>query len=502
MKVGHFLQHHGIVRNPFAEEDAQTDKVFKDHCLEGTFHPAWDKVYGEPAEPSTSIVFGEKGAGKTAMRLQMAEHLRRHNAQHPATQVYVIAYDDFNPFLDRFRARLGRPRWRADKVLAQWRLWDHMDAILALGVTHLVDLCLDPASAASTLHHLDAGHLQRLGRHQARDLLLLAAYYDESTAQTFRGRFQRLRRKLRYHCLRTYWPFAAGVVLTLLLSALWAWLAVQYGRPFRTLGGFGVLLAGLVASWLPWGWRFGQRTWQAYGVRRSVRTSNRDLNSLRFALSHFAPAELAGQPCPNKESTDDRYELLMKLQGLLQTLGFPGILVLVDRVDEPHLINGSAELMKRLIWPMLDNKFLKHPGLGLKMMLPIELTRYIQGEEREFFQRSRLDKQNVIASFEWTGEALYDLTNARLAACSAPGRQASVSDLFESAVTEQRLIEAFRSLRVPRRLFKFLYHLMVEHCNAHTDREPIWQIDARLFETSLAGFLRYQEAYDRGLGTI
>ena len=64
-----------------------------------------------------------------------------------------------------------------------------------------------------------------------------------------------------------------------------------------------------------------------------------------------------------------------KFQGVLRSLRFDGIVVLVDRVDEPYLINGSTELMRALVWPMLDNKFLKHPGLGLKLLLPIELER-------------------------------------------------------------------------------------------------------------------------------
>ncbi len=33
MNIQSFLEHHGILRNPFAEEDAQTDPVFKDHCI-------------------------------------------------------------------------------------------------------------------------------------------------------------------------------------------------------------------------------------------------------------------------------------------------------------------------------------------------------------------------------------------------------------------------------------------------------------------------------------
>ncbi len=142
---------------------------------------------------------------------------------------------------------------------------------------------------------------------------------------------------------------------------------------------------------------------------------------MRQILLQFTRHEIVAQPLPDAESTDDRYEMLMKLQGLLQTLGFRGIVVLVDRLDEPHLINGSAELMKALLWPMLDNKFLKHPGLGLKIMAPIELTRFIEREDRDFYQRARLDKQNMIASFEWTGEALYDVANARLSACGTDG---------------------------------------------------------------------------------
>jgi hypothetical protein len=214
----------------------------------------------------------------------------------------------------------------------------------------------------------------------------------------------------------------------------------------------------------------------------------------------FTPAELSGQPLPNKDSTDDRYELLLKLQGILQTLGHTGVIVLVDRVDEPHLINGSAELMKALLWPMLDNKFLKHPGLGLKLMLPIELTRFIEREERDFYQRSRLDKQNMVSPFEWTGEALYDVASARVRACAAPGQKPALTDLFDPAVTHSRLIDSFRQLRVPRRLFKFLYRLIAAHANAHTDAEPAWTISATLYESTLALSLRDADAFDRGVG--
>ncbi len=80
-------------------------------------------------------MFGEKGAGKTALRLQIARHLEKYNQEHPTERIYVIEYDDFNPFLDRFRDRFGARHRSTDRLLADWKLWDHMDAILSLGVT-------------------------------------------------------------------------------------------------------------------------------------------------------------------------------------------------------------------------------------------------------------------------------------------------------------------------------------------------------------------------------
>ena len=500
MKIQQFLEHHGIARNPFAEEDAQTDPVFKDHCIVSTYHPTWDKVYGDPAEPSTSIVFGEKGSGKTAMRLQIARHLDQYNKTRPDSRVFVIHYDDFNPFLDRFRERLHGRRRRADRALAQWKLWDHMDAILSLGVTAVVDRILEvrnPSMAADG--EIRLSDLDKLDRHQVRDLLLLAACYDQSMAETFRDRWLRLRKKLHYSNWKAHWDLWLGIGISVLVVVA-AMLVGFYAGWEWLLKLWYVFVLVLAGGWARRGWRVAKNFLRARGVLRRMRVGIRETWPLCRVLMEFPAAELTSQPLPNKDRTDDRYELLMKFQGILESLGFSGIIVLVDRVDEPHLINGSAELMRALVWPMLDNKLLKHPGMGIKLMLPIELTRFIDREERDFYQRARLDKQNMISSFQWTGEALYDVTNARIQACAQPTATPAMRDLLVPELSEQRLLESLRSLRVPRHLFKFMYRLIVDHCAACTDEDPQWQITPQRWEATLALYLRDQESFDRGLG--
>ena len=102
---------------------------------------------------------------------------------------------------------------------------------------------------------------------------------------------------------------------------------------------------------------------------------------------------------------------------MLNTLGYGGIVVLIDRVDEPQQIEGDPRKMRALIWPLLDHKFLRHPGIGVKLLLPIELAYYLEKEDKEFYDRARPDKLNMIKPLRWTGPSLYDLASDRLRAC-------------------------------------------------------------------------------------
>lgn len=501
MNIQSFLEHHGIIRNPFAEEDAQTDQVFKEHCISSAYHPIWDKVYGDPKEPSTSIIFGPKGSGKTAMRLQIDQHLARYNLEHPSERVFVIRYDDFNPFLDHFCERMSRRTSRKpEKVLDAWRLWDHMDAILCLGVTDLVDRILGTRSPKAS-EAVSPAAIDSLDRTAARDMLLLAACYDQSTASTFTDRWNDLRKRLHFRNLQVKWSLALAIGSAVFSVLLVAWLMLRdwgvdsgeesAGVSPRVLWLIPILT--LIGS-MPFLIKTLKCQLAASGIHRHMRVGKRETASLRKVLQQFPSKELASQPLPRFDRTDDRYELLNKFQLILERLGFHGIVVLMDRVDEPHLTGGKPELMQRFVWPILDNKLLKHPGIGFKMMLPQELHRDIERETREFHERARLDKQNVIPAFQWTGESLYDLARARMIACAADGRQPEPKDLFADEVSYERLLSAFQSLRVPRHLFRLLYRVLVDHCNRHTDSQPVFKIKAETFESTLAVYNREAES--------
>ena len=543
MNIQSFLEHHGIVRNPFAEEDAQTDQVFKEYCISSAYHPIWDKVYGDPCEPSTAMIFGPKGSGKTAMRLQIDRHLQKYNQDNPNKRVFIIRYDDFNPFLDHFCERMNkRTSRKPEKVLDAWKLWDHMDAILCLGVTKLGDEIV--ASSKDPNGMIDKASLKNLDRTAARDMLMLASSYDQSSEGSFKKRWETLRKKMRYGNLGAKKRWLLAVVwssLVVIFFALWflrpianeqpreaapvevrvtndaethlvGHLLIREDEPVKAnrsgvatfFGWFNSIFGNqrpafkwlwlapllMMLGSLPYIVRWIKCHSMALGIRKHMRVGKREVGPVRRTLMQIPAKEMASQPLPRYDRTDDRYELLQKFQSVLKQLGFTGTIVLFDRIDEPHLTGGKPELMRRFVWPLLDNKLLKHPGLGFKMMLPQELYRDMEREPREFHERARLDKQNVIPAFEWSGEALYDLARARMKACAAQGKSPEPKDLFADEVDYKRLLASYQALRVPRHLFRFLYRVLVDHCNRYTDSEPEFKIQAETFETVHAVYTR------------
>ena len=159
--------------------------------------------------------------------------------------------------------------------------------------------------------------------------------------------------------------------------------------------------------------------------------------------------------------------------------------------------------MRELIWPLFDNKFLKHTEISCKLLLPSELYAQLQKQDKQFYERSRLDKQNLIPSLSWTGEALYDIVNRRLKACAKLAEKPPVlEDLFDPNISHQELIQILAPLRVPRLMFKFFYRLLVDHCSKHTEDHPQFKISRETLLSTLAVFKRDLSDFDRGVGII
>jgi hypothetical protein len=503
MTLDEFLQHWSIFENPFRAEEARRDGVLRrmsgmtgeggseEERRAEVYHSDFEKIMGDLSSPSSSIVFGEKGSGKTAIRLQIAERIRRHNAAHPEARVLLVAYDDMNAMLDRLHERIGG-RTPAES-LSRVRTVDHIDGILHLVTPRLVDAVLGrPGDAPLELDGAGRGETarrraRRLPRALRDDLLLLQALYDRPDRASLRT--GTLRRRLG---VSLPWRITAGRVFLWLYPVLLAGFVV-WGRFYGPVDLRGAewmnwLVLGLCGVYALFVLRFIAIDW-AYlfqigrRIRRQIRVIPRSHRSYAFSLRQLRPTLRDHSALPLTDSDEQRYAALQRLRRVLGGFGYAGIIVVIDRVDEPTLIGGDPDRMRSVIWPLLSNKFLQQDGVGIKMLLPTELRHAILKESSAFFQNARLDKQCLVERLSWSGAMLYDLCNARLEACRNPGAgPITVMDLFSEEVTRRELLDALEQLHQPRDAFKFLYRCMAEHCAAVTRDNPDFRIPRAVFD--------------------
>ena len=476
MNIDSFFKHWGLAENPFRAEEARQDGVFMRLIDKGSIHPDFGKVFGYPEQPSTSVVFGDKGSGKTALRLLIERKLREHNLANPKKRVWVVKYDDLNPILDRFtQAKHGAKKPRE---LSDFRLEDHLDGILSSAITQLVNLLTGEEKEAAISPRKARRAVKRMSRQRRMDLAELVILYDQPPSGHPESRWGRIRRLTRLQMLD--WmnlALVAGVAL-MIASAVLSVIRVFDQLPdwqttaaliISAIGG-----VGLCASWLLSSIRLNVLVRK---MLREIHVVDRTTSQLRNMLGDLPPKLLDVQPIPVPGDHDSRYQLMRRFVSVLGELGYTGMMVLVDRIDEPTLIKGDPEKMKSVIWPMFDNKFLQQEGVGFKLLLPLELNYLLKREGTGFFQKARLDKQHMIDRLEWSGAILYDLCNRRLQACMQDGKEPiELVNLFGDDVNEQDLIEALNQMRQPRDAFKFLYRVIQEHCRNTPDHDAHWQI--------------------------
>ena len=479
MNINSFLSHYQIIENPFHDEEARHDSVFT-RIETACFHPDFEKIMGDIRHPSSAIVFGERGSGKTAIRLQIEDQIARHNREHPHEKCLALAYDDLNPVLDQFHRRTKNQS--PQEALDSLQLVDHIDGILSAAVPALVDAMLGERSHEHTVFELGEQPWKVLRKEDAatkHDLMALQICYDRAADASTRTR--RLRTAIRHrshNSLKIFQVFGAIFAIIAMVAAgvflfssqqqhEWLW----YG----TIGllGLGALLMGSMALWTWWRVR---RIGNALASR--VRVIDRPAVSFRNSIAALSSRDSLETGLPITDDDDLRFAMLARLLNVVRPFGFQSIIVLVDRVDEPTLINGDPSLMRAFVWPMLNNKFLQQDCVGAKLLLPIELRHELNRESAEFFRQARLDKQNLIDRLSWSGAVLYDVCSARLNACRAANAGAPISlrDLFEERVSAQELIDALDQMQQPRDAFKFMYAVMHEHCSNVPDDQPEFKI--------------------------
>lgn len=492
MNLASYLAHWQLIENPFRAEEARHDPVFSRLGTGPTVHPDFEKILGDLSRPGTAIVFGEKGSGKTAIRLQIEARVAAHNKATESRRVLLLPYDDLNPVIDRVCAAQGIGASDSDRdildALRNLKLTDHLDGILSASVARVVDALLTPAGGDGPVPFGEspAKRLKHGPISVRRDMVIAQVIYDRD--ETAPERTRRLRRVLGVRsgpgrfflgvAAAFGWVLPVGLFAAYFLTSedripLWLW-----------QGALGALSLAwlLLAVWyfllIPFA-----RSRQARRICRTIRAAGRTPASMSASLAQLTPEESRLVHAGRGSAEERRYEMLDRLTRTLAHLGFVGAMVVVDRVDEPSLVNGQVDRMRAVVWPMLSNTFLQHQGIGVKLLLPIELRHELFRESTAFFQEARLDKQSMVERLSWTGAVLYDLCTARLAACRQQGSaHLPLIDLFEDDVTRQDVVDALEQMHQPRDAFKFLYQCIQEHCAGVTEDQAKWRIPRIILE--------------------
>ncbi len=442
MRIEEFLDRHGLEKDPFANaEEAQGDDVLLRLYQNKTFqygHPEWPKFCGHPPGNQSSIVFGLKGSGKTAMRLALQEAIERHNQANPNDRTLLVPYDDFNAFLSNWQAQVLResgktaPRnersWSSNDGISfrdHWTLAHHLDAIMAQITSALMESTRQASDPAAWEEHV------------RYDLLFLAAIYLTERTLDYRRAIRSLyshlftRGRRRRNAMRRM----TGNVASLGVYPLY--------RRFHSSA-------------------------VSRRVRRLIQVVEHDPSLLRWALNHIPPRYLDAQPLlgeqvsPLNESA--RFETLEKLLRVARAAGFARVAVVIDKVDEPTMVSGDYERMADFVLPLWNNKVLQTSGIHLKMLLPAQLYDRVRKGDSRLLNMARLDKANIIYPLTWSGEHLYEMLSERAAVCLKPGAGDTfdLQQLFDAGVTRDSLIQELAKMKLPRHAAKFLHRCLCE----------------------------------------
>lgn len=494
-------QYWGMNQEPFMCEDADKDVILQS-MDKSAVHSGFDRIYGNPNEPAPGIIFGEKGSGKSALRLMMRRNVEEFNEQNPEKKIFLIEYTDFNQFIGNYCNTLPNrsdEATEAKEVISKWKLSDHLDCILSLGYTKLVDQIIKSGKPSKKLQH----------KHAA-DLLIGTSMYYHSEENTTVDAVKRLSRFFGFGSLRPLMKLAVALSLSFISVFIFMFLFILmfitvYNIPLLSESIRNDLmvvnpnvyyLTGLGVFITTWIWYFLSRSSSFTSARRAARgikTVPKDPKITAKILLKLPSRERKDFILPKSNDEAARYDWLQRFITLINQFGYHGIYVVVDRLDEPSQLSGRDELMKQFIDKMLDIKFLQYPHIGIKLFLPIELDSLHRNASPEQLKRMRLDKSNLIPEFKWSGQELYEIANQRMQACIEGESNVSLADLFGDDLNFDYVKETLNMLGTPRYAFGFLSSLVTDYVkdlpNDLPENDPRWKINRNQFDVARANWL-------------
>jgi hypothetical protein len=211
----------------------------------------------------------------------------------------------------------------------------------------------------------------------------------------------------------------------------------------------------------------------ARAAAREIVVRSRNPKDIKRALRRLPSGYLQDQDVKHqgwRDNEDIRRLFVTKFIDVALSLGHRQIVIVMDKIDEPSLINGDRERMEAFVWPLWNNRILQlHPKLSFKMLLPRQLYEVVRRADSEKANEARFDKQKIIYPFRWGDKQLYDMMSDRLRICRAdPGQPYPLENLFDEAMPRREILSALDRLRQPRFVLNYLYRLIAETC-ARTD---------------------------------
>jgi hypothetical protein len=459
----------GLQEAPFLHDDADRDPLLE-RVDRWAVHAAFERLHRGAGPGPSALVFGLRGSGKSALRRRLGEAMRGPHGP------LVVELTELDPWLEQLE-RTQRPDSRGPGEV------EGLDLLLSATARVLTEqLAAAPA------------RLRSLPRRTRVQLLgLLALYTPDLEGQRAR-QLERLLHPRRERIARAGAASLAGIAALSPLAALQGLVPSSALLPALSAMG-GCALTGLAL--LPPLLRRALRG-RARRLASEVGVVSADVSRLAVALARLLPSRRFDRAADPLERRLERVRLVI---AALRGLGWSGLQVLVDRVDESRALDGDPLRMRALLEPLVTGRLSEQEGISVQAFLPLELRPMARPRAGRGLLHSSFEKRGCVEELRWSGQQLLELADRRLSA-AARGPAPKATDLLGPAIHPAELRDTLDVLGTPRLAFGFLGELFEVHLRElPTELEtssPRWGVPRSTFETCRAAWSDRAASLRRG----